>query len=72
MSSLHSTLPLLALGLAAMLGGCVAYPDYPSYGYGPAVSGYYVGGAYGGEHGDERRGESHRRYHDEHDDDWRR
>lgn len=41
-------LVLAALGLAAALGGCVAYPDYPAYGYGygPYYGGYsgtYVG-----------------------------
>jgi len=29
MFRLRSILPLAALGLAAMLGGCVAYPAYP-------------------------------------------
>lgn len=38
-----------ALALAALLGGCVAYPAYPtypaySYGYGPAYPGYTPGG----------------------------
>jgi hypothetical protein len=56
MIRLRSILPLAALGLAAMLGGCVAYPAYPGYGYGayPAY-GYgapvYVGGYYGGGYG---------------------
>ncbi len=31
-----------ALTLATLLGGCVAYPAYPSYGY------YNTGGYYGG------------------------
>ena len=35
-------LPLMALALAAALGGCVAYPAYPEYG-----GGYYGGGYYG-------------------------
>jgi hypothetical protein len=35
-------LPLVALALAAVLGGCVAYPAYPEYG-----GGYYGGGYYG-------------------------
>jgi hypothetical protein len=44
-------LPLAALGLAAMLGGCVVYPAYPAYGYGypaPYYGGVYYGGYYGG------------------------
>jgi hypothetical protein len=43
-------LPLAALGLAVMLGGCVvypAYPAYPGYGYGYGYAPYY-GGAYVG------------------------
>jgi hypothetical protein len=28
-------IPLAAIGLAGTLGGCVAYPAYPAYGYGP-------------------------------------
>jgi hypothetical protein len=51
----RSMLPLATLGLVAMLGGCVAYPAYPGYGY-PAYGygysapygGYYGGGYYGG------------------------
>jgi hypothetical protein len=41
-------LPLAALALAALLGGCVAYPAYPGYGYYGAP--YYPGGvvAFGG------------------------
>ena len=34
-------LPLAALALATLLGGCYAYPAYPGYGY-------YGGGYYGG------------------------
>jgi hypothetical protein len=33
-------MPFAALTLAALLGGCVAYPSYPGYGY--------YGGGYGG------------------------
>ena len=43
-------LPIAAIGLAALLGGCVAYPAYPAYGYGYGY-GYpapYYGGAYVG------------------------
>jgi hypothetical protein len=52
MFRLRSMLPLAALGLAAMLGGCVAYPAYSGYpaygyGYGTAVPAYYAGGYYG-------------------------
>jgi hypothetical protein len=36
-------LPLAALTLAVLLGGCIAYPAYPGYGY------------YGGWHGGWRR-----------------
>jgi hypothetical protein len=32
--------PFAALVLAALLGGCVAYPAYPGYGY---YNGYYGG-----------------------------
>ena len=52
---LRVLLPMAALGLAAALGGCVAYPAYPAY---PAYSAYpaygygygapYYGGAYVG------------------------
>jgi hypothetical protein len=35
-------LALAALGLAA-LGGCVAYPAYPGYGYGYGYGPYYGG-----------------------------
>jgi len=59
MSRLRSMLPWAALGFAALLGGCMAYPAYPGYGYGayPAygyaappvvVGGGYYGGGYGG------------------------
>lgn len=56
-------LALAALGLAATLGGCVAYPAYPDYGYGygPYYGGYpsgYV--AVGGDWG----------WHDWHGRDW--
>lgn len=37
-------LPILALGLATMLGGCVLYPG--GYGYGHE-RGYYYGGGWG-------------------------
>jgi hypothetical protein len=37
-------LPLAALALAALLGGCV-YPAYPAY---PGYGGYYGGGGYYG------------------------
>ena len=42
----RALLPLIALGLAAVLGGCVAYPAYPGYGYGysPYYGGYPAGG----------------------------
>jgi hypothetical protein len=48
---MRSLLPLGALALAAVVGGCVAYPaysSYPSYGSGygyerPYYSGTYVG-----------------------------
>ncbi len=39
-------LPFLALGLAGMLGGCIAYPAYPGYGYGYGYPAPYYGGAY--------------------------
>jgi len=49
---LRSILPLAALGLAAILGGCVAYPAYPAYSAYPAYGyGYaapYSGGVYYG------------------------
>jgi hypothetical protein len=58
---LRSMLPLAALGLGVMLGGCVAYPAYPGYGAYPAYGygyGYgapYYGGAYVGWGGGWRR-----------------
>jgi hypothetical protein len=66
-------LPLTAIGLAAILGGCVAYPAYPAYGAGygysqPYYSGGYVG--FGGGGGWHERG-GHEGWHD-HDDGWRR
>lgn len=48
---LSSMLPLAVLSLAAMLGGCVAYPAYPAYpayGYGYGYGAPYYGGAYVG------------------------
>jgi hypothetical protein len=55
----RALLLLAVIGLAAMLGGCVAYPAYPAYGYGyggPYYGGGYYGGPYvaygGGWHGD--------------------
>jgi hypothetical protein len=45
---LRSLLPLAALGLAAVLGGCVAYPAYPTYGYGYGYNAPYYGGTYVG------------------------
>jgi hypothetical protein len=45
MSRLRSVLPAVALALAALLGGCVAYPGYPVYGY--AAPPVYYGGYYG-------------------------
>ncbi|HEX3991104.1 MAG TPA: hypothetical protein VHX39_08020 [Acetobacteraceae bacterium] len=53
MIRLRSMLTLAALGLVAVLGGCVAYPAYPGYpaygysGYGYAAPAYYAGGYYG-------------------------
>ena len=46
MLSARALRPLLALTLAALLGGCVVYPGYPGYYGGP----YYGGGvvAFGG------------------------
>jgi hypothetical protein len=43
-------LPFLVLTVAAILGGCVAYPAYPTYAYGGAYEGgpYYGGTYYGG------------------------
>ncbi len=37
-------LPVIALGAAALLGGCIAYPAYPTYGYGYGAPGPYYGG----------------------------
>jgi hypothetical protein len=51
---LRRMLPLAALGLAAMLGGCVVYPAYPGYGYGypsPYYGGAYYTGGWGGYYG---------------------
>jgi hypothetical protein len=50
----RSTLPWAALALAALLGGCVAYPAYPGYpvyGYGYGAAPVYYGGYYGGHYG---------------------
>jgi hypothetical protein len=50
-------LALAALVLTGLLGGCVAYPAYPTYGYGYGYGypGPYAGGSYvvvgGGWHG---------------------
>lgn len=49
-------LPFAALTLALLLGGCVAYPAYPGYGYygGPYYGGgvvAYGGGGWGWHHG---------------------
>lgn len=46
-------LPLLALGLAMMLGGCVLYPDGYGRGYGHE-RGYYYGGGWGYHHHHDR------------------
>ncbi len=56
---------LAALGLAALVSGCVAYPAYPSYGYyapgyGYAPGGYVaIGGGWGWHGGDWRGGDWH-------------
>jgi hypothetical protein len=63
-SRLRSMLPLAAVCVAAILGGCVAYPAYPSYptygyGYGypaPYYGGVYVGGGGGWHDGGWRGG----------------
>jgi hypothetical protein len=44
-------MPLAALGLAAVLGGCVVYPAYPSYGYGYGYPEPHYHGGYGYYHG---------------------
>ena len=51
MPRLRTILPVVALGLATLLGGCVVYPAYPAYGYGYAAPGYYGGVYYGGDYG---------------------
>jgi hypothetical protein len=40
--------PFAALALAALLGGCVAYPAYPGYGYNGYYGGYYGAPYYAG------------------------
>ena len=50
---MRSLMPAIALLAAGMLGGCIAYPAYPVYGYGapaPYYGGSYVAGG-GGWHG---------------------
>jgi hypothetical protein len=47
-SRLRVLLPFAALGVAAVLGGCVAYPAYPAYGYGYGYNAPYYGGPYVG------------------------
>jgi hypothetical protein len=44
-------MPLAALGLAAVLGGCVVYPAYPTYGYGYGYPEPHYHGGYGYYHG---------------------
>jgi cytochrome c-type biogenesis protein CcmH/NrfG len=45
-------LPLAALALAVLLGGCVVYPAYPAHGYPPRYyGGPYVGVGGGWYHG---------------------
>ena len=55
MFRLRALLPVAAIGLAVLLGGCVAYPAYPGYGYGYGYGAPYYSGAYvgfgGGWHG---------------------
>ena len=74
---LRRLLPFGVLALAALLGGCVAYPAYPGYGY---SSGYYGGGYYGAPYysggvvafgGGWHDHDGDRRWRD-HDHDWRR
>jgi hypothetical protein len=64
-------LSLAAIGVAAMVGGCVAYPAYPAYGDGYGGS-YDYGAPYvaygGGWHGWHRDGWHHDGWHDG----WRR
>jgi hypothetical protein len=59
----RAALPAIAaLGLAALLGGCVAYPAYPDYGaYSPGYA-YPAGGyvAFGGGWGGHDRDDWHR------------
>ena len=43
---LRLLLPLAALGLVGLLGGCIAYPAYPGYGYGYGYGAPYYGGGY--------------------------
>lgn len=71
----RSLLPLAAISLAAVLGGCVAYPAspaYPVYGYQGGYSQPYYGGAYvglgGGWHDHEWR---ERGWHGRHEGWWR-
>jgi hypothetical protein len=53
---LPGLLPVLALGLATFLGGCVVAPAYPGYGYGygapyyPAPVVTFGGGGWGHNH----------------------
>jgi hypothetical protein len=42
----RGVLPLAALALAGLLGGCIAYPAYPGYGYNGG--GYYGAPYYSG------------------------
>ncbi|HEX3398770.1 MAG TPA: hypothetical protein VHT74_00445 [Acetobacteraceae bacterium] len=41
-------LTIAALAMAALLGGCVAYPAYPGYGYNGYYGGYYGAPYYSG------------------------
>ena len=54
-------LPAAALVGAAALGGCVAYPAYPAYGYG--YPGPYYGGTYVAVGGGWRGGGWHEGWH---------